>query len=964
MRILLALILYQMLKKDYKISDILNEKHFVGEMIMKRIFANPVSLFFAVILLFSCATSSVPTVQELILQGRYEEAKEIFKTKTDINSADSDGNTALHVAASVNEADLVSFLIIKGADTEIRNNDGDTALHVAIKSSSIDAAKVLAIVHGDIFAKDSDGNTALELALSKGDKWYEGMITAQTGGIRDVDGESIVHYFVKTRDEKAIDRCVVVGVPLSVRDNYGLSPLDLAFMDAGNAASVRIAAKLLLAGAEPVRGNFAYFEDAVRTHNMILRFHDGQTPLHIATIDGHAGIVDYILNEKTSVRVADILAAQDISGTTPLHEAVRYGRVDIARILLDNGANVNALDSIGKSPILLIVPSAAQRDMYPLLLQYRANVNQKDMYGDTALHVATMANTSVSILSLLVSSGAVVNERNKEGATPLKLAIDLKHPEQVRFFAQNGGDIYAEDIEGNTPISKALESDTLEMLRTLLSSGNISSTDSSGNTALHIALSKDAPIECVRYLVEAGSDVNVRNKNGDSPLFITVQKNRRDAGDLLLGKNADIFATNVQNNSPLRIALTRGGEVQDWLINSKTLNSTDGSGNTPLHYASEWHLNDAIVALIQKGAKTQAQNANGESAVYSAVKGGDDSPSTINVLAANGVVLDSKDRLGRDNLGNTPLHAAVKWGAPDTAKNLISLGVDVDAQNLSGKTALSDACRSAKKDMAVLLIRSGADINATDATGRTVLMDAISSNNEEMVRLLLQYKANVQIQEMSGRNAYHEAALTGNIGIINMVRKAGGNPLSRDAAGDTPLSLVLKADFSVVQAVLGNDTTVADSDGNTPVHIAVERRADRRILTQLLNMGYPASQRNGKGLTALNEAVASNAREQALVLLEYGADPYISTNLGDNALTAVFSTRNMEILDAIVRYNGAKTDRQGDGILHYAARSADRGIVEHLLSLRLDKTARNITGETPSQMAARWGRADIAELLK
>ncbi|WP_296325019.1 ankyrin repeat domain-containing protein [Treponema sp. UBA3813] len=932
---------------------------------MKKNFVNLIPILMLVTFLLACSTTpKEPSIQELIMQGRYDEAKEIFKTKTDINAVDEYGDTALHVAARVNEADLVSFLVIKGADTELRNNEGDTALHVAIKNSSIDAAKVLAIVHGDIFAKDGNDNSALELALSKGAEWYDAMITPQTGELRDVDGESIVHYFVKTRDEKAIDRCIQVNIPLSVKDNYGLTPLHLAFQNAQNAASVRIAARLLLAGAEPVRGDYAYFEDAVRTHNMILRFNDGQTPLHLATIDGHTGIVDYILNEKTSARVSDILAAQDISGATPLHEAVRYGRVDIARLLLINGANVNSMDSIGKTPILLIIPGNAQQEMYPLLLQYRANVNQKDMYGDTVLHVATMANAPISILSLLASNGAVINERNKEGVTPLTLAIELQHPEQVKFYAQNGADIYAEDMKGNTPLTKALESESRAMLETLITTSNASSTDSSGNTALHIAVSKDAPIEYIRYLVEAGVDINTRNKNGDSALFITVQKNRRDAGDLLLEKNADIFATNTQNNSPLRIALSRGGEVQDWLINSKTLNSTDGSGNTPLHYAAEWHLNNAIVALIQKGAKIQAQNANGESAIYSAVKGGDDSPSTINVLVSNGLVLDSKDKLGRDNLGNTPLHAAVKWNTFNTAKTLIALGVDVDAQNLSGKTALSDACRSAKKDMAILLIRNGADINATDATGRTVLMDAISSSNEEMVRLLLGYKANVQIQEMSGRNAYHEAALTGNTGIINLIRKAGGNPLSRDAAGDTPFSLVLNSDISVIQAVLGNDMTIADSDGNTPVHIAVSRHASKKTLTQLLNMGYPASQRNGKGMTALNEAVAKNEKTQALVLLEYGADPYIATTTGENALTAVFKTKNLDILDAIVKYNSMKSDRQGDGILHYAARSADRDIVEHLVALKLDKNAANISGETPAQMASRWGRKDIAELLK
>ena len=113
----------------------------------------------SVFLLATCASSKVEkevSIQQLIMEGRYEEAKELFKTKTDINAVDEDGNTALHIAAKVNEADLISFLIIKGANTEIRNNMDDTPLHVAVKNDNLEAAKVLAIVHGNIFAKDNN----------------------------------------------------------------------------------------------------------------------------------------------------------------------------------------------------------------------------------------------------------------------------------------------------------------------------------------------------------------------------------------------------------------------------------------------------------------------------------------------------------------------------------------------------------------------------------------------------------------------------------------------------------------------------------------------------------------------------------------------------------------------------------------------------------------------------------------
>ncbi len=931
----------------------------------KRTFATAFSavLIASVMILAGCTTTgqSDDSVQSLILQGRYEEAKEIFKTKTNINSTDRNGDTALHIAAKVNEADMISFLIIKGADTEIKNDDGDTPIHVAIKNDNLNAARVLSIVHGDIFSKDSHGNTALQLALEKGDFWYEAMINNQTGNLRDENGESIVHYFVKTRDEKAIDRCIALKVPLSVKDKDGITPLALAYKNMDDDVCARIAAKLILNGSELVRKEYSYFEDAVKTHNMILRFDDGQTPLHLATIMGHTGIVNYILHDR-SVRISDILSAQDISGATPLHEAIRYGRADIARALLASGANVNALDSIGKTPFLLIIPKESQYALYTTLLQYKASISQKDMYGDTVLHVAAMSDAPVEVLNLLVNSGALIDERNKQGVTPIELAIEYEHPQQVRYFATHGADIYAQDMNGSSPLSKALESSSSEILKTLVGKENILSKDSSGNTALHLAIKANSPIEYIKYLIDEGSDINARNKNGDSVLLVAVQRNRKDAGDMLLEKGADIFATNTQNISPLRIALTKGGQLFSWLINSKTLNTTDGTGNTPLHYASEWQLNDAITALIQRGAKVTAQNANGETPLFSAVKG--NNPETIKILVKNGLVTDSTDNHARDNLGNTPLHAAVKWNATKSAQTLISLGVDVNAQNLSGKTALSDACRSGKTEMALLLLKNKADINATDAMGRTVLMDAIAGMNEQMVSLLLSKGANPKIQEMYGRNSYHEAAATGNVNIITMIRKTGCNPLSKDANGESPFSLVTRSDIRIIKAVLGNDTTLVDTDGNTPIHIAVEKNMGKNQLKQLLEAGYPASQRNGKGMTALNLAVEKNSKTAALLLLEYGADPFLATNDGENALTSVFKTKNTEILDSIVKYYRNKADRQGDGILHYAARTADSQTVRHLMAAKLDPEVKNITGETPADMAMRWGRKEIAELLR
>ncbi|MGI5071240.1 ankyrin repeat domain-containing protein [Treponema pectinovorum] len=915
--------------------------------------------------LYSCASAPAPkndSIQDLIKEGRYDEAKELFAARAEINGQDEKGETALHVCARVNQSDLITFLIIKGADTEIVNSDGDTPLLVAVKNNSIDAAKTLIALKANIFAKDVNENSALQIALAKNDSWYDVMINQQTAALKDVNGENIVHYFVRTADEKAIDYCIKNELPLSQKNNFGKNPVSICYENPQEITPIKIAAKLLQAGAEGERGKFSYFEDAVRTRNTMIRFSDGQTPLHIATILGHTGVVSYLLNEKTYVRQTDLLQAQDIAGSTPLHEAVRYGRVEIAKLLLSSGAKVDALDAVGKTPFLLIIPRESQLEMYSALLSFNADVMQKDMYGDTVLHVATMAAVSPEVLQLLVKAGAPINERNKKGVTPLSLAIEKKNIEHVIFYAQNGADINAEDMNGKTPLEYALESPTIEMLKNLVTTKNVLSKDSAGNTPLHTAILKDSPFPYIQYLVDTGADVNARNKRGDSVLYLAVIKNQRQTGDLLLSNNADIFATNTDNNSPLRVALTNGGEVQDWLITSRTLNTTDGAGNTPLHYAAEWKLNSAILALIQKGANVNAVNANGESALFSAVKA--DSPSTINLLVEKGIITDTRSNLTRDHLGNTPLHYAVKWNSLEAAKSVISLGFAVNAQNLAGKTALSDCCRSNKKEMAILLLSYGADVNATDVTGRTVLIDAIQAGSEQMVSLLLTNGANPHIQEMNGRNAYHEAALSANINIINLIRQAGGSPLSRDSYGDSPFSLVLRYDENILKAVLGSNKDIVDSDGNTPIHIAVERRVTPAQLTMLLSMGYPVSQRNGKGMTPLNMAVSSNQKKLALTLLEKGANPFVATVDGDSALTNAFKNGNIEILDAIVKHNAQKSDTNGDSILHYAARLAYETQIQHLLSLGLERNVKNLSGETPYQMALRWNRPKIAELLK
>ena len=901
--------------------------------------------------IFACASTPKETsVVALILNGKGNEAKSLFQSKFDINETDSSGNTPLHAAAIVDDADLALFLLIKGADDTRVNSDGDTPLHAAIRNDSFGAAHVFAENESGVFVLNANGKTAFEEALEKSVAYDAAFITQKTGSERDANGNTIVHYCAALKNEGAVRECIKKGIPVSVQNNAGKTPLDIALEDSGDEKSVAIAADLIMAGAETSDVQFSYFQTAVSERNFNYRFGDGQTPLHIASIKHHKSVARYLLANGA------LTSAQDITGATPLHEAVRYGDTDIAQALLENGAAANAEDNLGKTPVMLVIPEDKREAMYRILIEHAADVAKKDAYGDTVLHTATMTSLSPSILELLVAGGADVNARNKDGVSPLLIAVQKRNFAHVKFYAERGADINSVDKAGDTPLSLALK-DGQAMLEMLVNRTNALSHDSNGNTPLHTAIIVGAPIEQIRYLVSLTADVNARNKDGNNALYLAVERNDRQIGELLLAKNADIFSTNNANDSPLHLALKKGGDTQGWLITSRTITATDGSGNTALHYAVEWGLKAAAVSLIEKGADPEAKNANGETPLFSAAKTND--PSMIALVVKGGSSIKA-----RDNFGSSPLHTAVRWDADASVKALVKAGIDVNAQNVAGKSALSEAALAGKLSIAKLLIDSGADINASDNAGRTILMDAIKGQNTDVIAMLLSNKANPQIQEINGRNAYHEAVLTGDARIIALVRDAGGKALSRDKNGTTPFSLAFDKSDGIVKIVLGNDKTITDSDGNTPFHIIVQAKGPLRILSLLASLGYPSDTRNAEGMTPLGYAVENNSETYARILLQNGANPFSSIDKkGRNAATIALANEE-RILADIAKYAGTKSDIQGNTLLHYAARTASADTIRKLLAYGLDANAKNISGETPYMTALRWKRNDAANVLK
>jgi ankyrin repeat protein len=127
----------------------------------------------------------------------------------------------------------------------------------------------------------------------------------------------------------------------------------------------------------------------------------------------------------------------DTLGVTPLHRAAQQGRIDVVRLLLASGADVNAQDKYGNTPLH---ESAlfGHKDVVALLLASKADVNALNKNGETPLHRAAMTGHN-DVAELLLANGAGVNAKDNGSTTPLQLAVVNGRQDMVELLRQHGG---------------------------------------------------------------------------------------------------------------------------------------------------------------------------------------------------------------------------------------------------------------------------------------------------------------------------------------------------------------------------------------------------------------------------------------------------------------------------------------------------------------------------------------------
>jgi ankyrin repeat protein len=165
--------------------------------------------------------------------------------------------------------------------------------------------------------------------------------------------------------------------------------------------------------------------------------------------------------------------------------AAEEGDADAVRRLIAYGADVNARDEAGRTPLHIVALGTAA-EAAGVLLERKADFDARDHAGKTPLH---LARRSVAIVNLLLNFGADANALTPDTEeTPLHTLRDAEDPKIVEMLLARGADVGARDKEGQTPLHKAAVDGSPEVIRALVAAGAArDARDAAGRTPSELA---------------------------------------------------------------------------------------------------------------------------------------------------------------------------------------------------------------------------------------------------------------------------------------------------------------------------------------------------------------------------------------------------------------------------------------------------------------------------------------------
>jgi ankyrin repeat protein len=394
------------------------------------------------------ASAFAGEIHEAVRGGNLDAVKRLVAAdRSLLATKDSDGSPPLNIAAQAGNLEMTKLLLDLGADVKLGDNENSNALHVGAIGANTAVIDLLLAKGIDVNSADVNGMTAVLFAGSY-NKWDVVKYLASKGAkldARSTGGSGLVHYAARRGNIDVLKQLAAAGLPLNCGpDQWGATPL----AGAAQRGQMEVLAYLLDNGADPNEMG-----------------EDAETPLSFAAGTGKRDAVRLLLDrgadakfsrngfnalgaslwrpDPETVRMllaagADATIASD-NGWTLLHRLAQTPNVpvEIARLFVEAGADVNAKNADGDAP-LTIACERGSTDIVKYFASKGADVKAAGgTFKATGLHAAA-AKGYGDLAAFLIASGADVNAKDNEGRTPLYYATRFGNVEIAKALEAKG----------------------------------------------------------------------------------------------------------------------------------------------------------------------------------------------------------------------------------------------------------------------------------------------------------------------------------------------------------------------------------------------------------------------------------------------------------------------------------------------------------------------------------------------
>uniref|UniRef100_W6NCU1 Ankyrin domain containing protein n=1 Tax=Haemonchus contortus TaxID=6289 RepID=W6NCU1_HAECO len=713
--------------------------------------------------------------------------------------AQEDGETCLHLAARNGNKEIMRLLLNENANLQLMSNSGETPLHVAAKCCNYEAAQMIVThmaqtlspeeIRKYVNKRTNDGFTAVH---------YAAEITSEQLHFPGEDAK-LMNLLIDYGGQVDLQSLSSNETAMHMAARSGNQAVLLAMVNKIGAGTVQIVQnKQSKNGWSPLleacsRGHTGVAQILLQHHARIDVFDDnGRTALHLAALNGHLQIVHLLLQHKAfvnsksktgeaplhlaaqngHVRVVNVLVqdhgasleAITLDNQTALHFSAKYGQLVVSQTLLALGANPNARDDKGQTPLHL----AAEND-YPdvvkLFLKMKQNnrgvLTAIDHNGFTCAHIAAMKGSLAVVKELMMIDKAMVIQAKTKTleATTLHMAAAGGHANIVKILLENGASAEDENAHGMTALHLGAKNGFVSILEAFDKTLWRRCSKKTGLNALHIAAyygNSDFVNEMLKSVpASIRSEPPIYNHHvvkefateyGFTPLHLAAQSGHDSLVRMLLNQGVQVDATSTTMNViPLHLAAQQGHiAVVGMLLSRSTQqqHAKDWRGRTPLHLAAMNGHYEMVSLLIAQGSNINVMDQNGWTGMHFATKAGHLNVVKLFVKSSADELAETKEGkvCGKGN-DNEPLQEFILQSpAPiDTAVKLSALYRDMSEKEKERAKDLSNVAVFSENMAVELLGITATEYNAAillkakDNRGRPLLDVLIENEQKEVV---------------------------------------------------------------------------------------------------------------------------------------------------------------------------------------------------------------------------------------